>query len=362
MKRVLWLAITVKIVLFSCISHAKTGVFPQSTFDNLDYGLYWFGADDSYEKAIPGHQNAYYNRYSPTVIFIHGWQPGSTEKLSRETWDLTDRGAPDVDLAYPWISRGYNIGILYWNQFADEKEVKDAEAKMWSIDGRKGMRWRDSSGDYHDGPRESVSNLLFNSVVDNMSDFQGDRLIIAGHSLGNQLAVILSKKLQTTVDTGLVNPNLKPTRVALLDPFYSKGKKKYLDKRWTGEVARDYVSSMKEAGIIFEAYRSSGASSTGFVGDKNKKLLNMTAFVELKPWYFGAFQFSEKHIAARWHYFWSLAYTQPGIKRSDDEGLSASAPDWRVRELMNGSKRLIQIDGRYTETPDDDRQKYARRL
>jgi len=350
------------LTLTSTYLHATTGVFPNAVFDQLDTGLYWFGTGDNYEKAVPGQSNAYYNRNAPTVIYIHGWQNGSTQRASRETWDASDSGGPDVDLAYAWRMDGYNVGILYWNQFADEGEVKDAEAKIWTHSGPRAMRWRKRNGSYSHGPNTSAGQILFESLRDNMADYSGNRLVLAGHSLGNQMALVVTKKLKDGIAQGTANSRLKPKRIALLDPFYSNGSKSYLGGRWVGEVARDYVDEFKAWGVIFEAYRSSATSSTVFVGDENKGLLNKTAFVELKPWYFWAWQQAEKHIAARWHYFWSYDFVPTDLSGTSVDGLSASTSDSRVQSLMNGNKRLIQNRGQYSKSPSDDRQKTGSRL
>jgi len=349
-------------LFISNMALATTGVFPKSIFDSLDYGLYWYGTNDNFEKATPGYGNAYYNKNSPTVIYVHGWQNNSSKNQSRETWNVEENDGPDADLAFAWRQAGYNVGILYWNQFADEGEVKDAEAKIWSANGNRDMRWRDSTGSYHNGPSVSAGQLMFESLRDNMANYQGNRVIITGHSLGNQMALVISKKLKDGINAGNTNSKLKPVRIALLDPFYSKGEKSYLNNRWVGEVARDYVDELKDWGVIFEGYRSSGVTSTGVAGDKNVGLLNNIAFVELKPWYFGWFDIAKKHIAGRWHYFWSFDFASPSVSNSSEDGLSASTSDSRVKALMNGNKRLIQIDGRYTKTPADDRQKTANRL
>jgi len=150
--------------------------------------------------------------------------------------------------------------------------------------------------------------------------------------------------------------------VALLDPFYSNGQKSYINNQWTGAKARSYVDTLKGWGVIFEAYRSSSVSNTFLVGDENKGLLNKTAFLELKPWYFNSWQQAEKHGAAVWHYLWSFDFATPSIKNSSDIGLSAKTSDSRVKSLMNGSKRLIHDLGAYTKSPGDDRLKYGNRL
>jgi len=308
--------------------------FSDAVFSDLDYGLYWFDSNNDCQKAVPGQGNSYYNKNNKVVIYIHGWQNGSTRNQMRETFDFTRAGGPSNIMSQYWRSRGYNVGVLYWNQFADEGEVKDAEAKIWSQNGPRKMRWRNSDGSY------------------------GSEIRLAGHSLGNQVAVALTKKIYDAN----VNAKLKPTRVALLDPFYSNGGKNYLGGQWTGERARAYVASLKNSGVIFEAYRSSSVTNTFLVGDANRGLLNMVSFVELRPWYFNAFQQREKHISAAWHYFWSMDFTEPAIRRSNDTGQSARTSNSRTRALMNGNRRLWHDRGVYSKTPNGDRFRYRGRL
>ena len=70
-------------------------------------------------------------------------------------------------------------------------------------------------------------------------------------------AMDLSKKLNCKlisdkIDAGLVSQKLLPNRITLLDPFYSKGEKSYLNNKWTGEVCREYVTYLKEKNVVFE--------------------------------------------------------------------------------------------------------------
>lgn len=345
---------SVALLLVALSAQAATGVFPKSTFDNLDYGLYWFGYGDSWQKAVPGQSNAYYNTSKPTILYVHGWQNGATARQSRETFNRKDAGGPDLDLANSWLNAGYNVGILYWNQFADEGEVKDAEAKIWTASGPKAMRWRNSAGNYSNGPSKSAADLLFDSYKANLAGYTGSNIRIAGHSLGNQMAIVLTKKISDAVNAGTVSSKLLPKRVALLDPFYSNWGKSYLGNKWVGEVCRTYVSELKTKGVIFEAYRTSAATSTVFVGDANTGLLNMTAFTELKPWYFQSWQQAEKHNAAVWHYLWSHSFNAPAISGSSLLGASAKTSDSRIKDLMNGTQKLVHDLGAYSKEPSDD--------
>lgn len=72
------------------------------------------------------------------------------------------------------------------------------------------------------------------------------------------MAIVIAKKISGTVTAGSMNSNLLPS--AWLDPFYSNNAKSYLGNKWVGEVCRSYVTELKTKGVIFEAYRSSGAS------------------------------------------------------------------------------------------------------
>jgi hypothetical protein len=357
MRKLLFLLV----LSFSSLSQAAVGVFPDSTFQNLDHGLYWFGYGDSWQKAVPGQTNAYYVASKPTMIYIHGWQNGSSQKKNRETFNRQDAGGPDLDLAHAWLAAGYNVGVMYWNQFADEGEVKDAEAKIWTATGPRAMRWRNSSGAYGNGPSQSVGDLLFNSYKDNLAGYTGSNIRIAGHSLGNQLAIVLTKKISDAVSAGTLNSKLLPKRVALLDPFYSNNAKSYLGNKWVGEVSRTYVSALKTKGVIFEAYRTSSVTSTVFVGDSNTGLMKMTAFSELKPWYFNSVQQVEKHNAAVWHYLWSFSSNPPLITGTSNQAASAKTSDSRITTLMNGTKKLVHDQGAYTKEPSDDNFKEANR-
>lgn len=111
-----------------------------------------------------------------------------------------------------------------------------------------------------------------------MADYTGNCIILAGNSLGNQMAIVIAKKLKDSINAGHTNSKLKPKRIALLDPFYSNGSKSYIGNQWTGDKARGYVDSLKSWGVIFEAHQSSSVSNTVFIGDANKGLLNKIAF------------------------------------------------------------------------------------
>lgn len=351
---------TMLLTLFSL--HAKAEItFPNAVYSNLDYGLYWFDYNDA-RKATPGQTNPYYSSNKKTVIYIHGWQNGSVTNRNRETLNRNRAGGPNQDLAWYWLDRGYNVGILYWNQFADEREVKDAEAKIHATNGPRGMRWKSSNGNYSSGPNQSVTQLLYTSLVNGLPGFTGSELRIAGHSLGNQLALTISDKLNTAVNQGNLSGAYRPDRIALLDPFYSIGAKSYLNNQWTGERSKVLVDKLKAKGIAIEAYRSSPVTSTFLAGDNNASLMNSIAFSELKPWNFNFWQVAEKHGAAVTHYFWSRAFNPLTLDRSNTQVPSAAASNSVIKTWMNKNKGVIQDSGAWSATPADDDFKEKSRL
>lgn len=333
-------------------------VFDESYFSELDYGLYWFGANNQFEKAGTDTINGsdYYDPAKPTFLYVHGWQSDSVTDLDRETFYDDENGRPEVDFADMWRNQGYNIGILYWNQFADEDEVKDAEAKIWSTNGAKGMRWLDSEGDYHSGDVDKpVAELLLENYSSVMSGYTGNDIRIAGHSLGSQVAIRLIRLLQESASDGDIADNLVPDRLTLLDAYFSNWGKSYLYWEWTGEAARTLVDEMiDEYDTAIDSYRTSATTSTLFVGDENTELHNKTAFSEQDTSFFSTTEQTQKHIAATWLYFWSIDYDAPDVESSSSLGVSAAADNDLVREWMsNVNVHIDQVEGGSTKDVDD---------
>ena len=346
-------------VLLLAAATSLAAAFDRSVFDNLDHALYWYGSDTAASKATSA-SNAYYANYKPTLIYIHGWQNGTTQNLSRETFERSSATGVQQDLTASWRNAGWNTGIFYWNQFADEGEVKDAEAKIWSTGGPRQMRWRKADGTYvNSGINKTAAQLFVDSYRVAMAGYQGNNIRFAGHSLGSQMVIVSAKLISDAIDRGELPANLLPKRIALLDPAFLQDGRSYLNNRWTGEVARDYVDALKAKGVIFEALRTSGSSSNGLIGDANTGLMNKTAFRELKPWYFGMFDFGAKHGAAVWHYLWEFQFN-PGLIAGDSSQASGAATgDDRVRFLMNSPKKMQHDNGAWTKTPADDTYKWA---
>lgn len=348
--------------------------------DFLDYGFYWVKADTSVTKAIDENSNAipvgseYYDPSKPVLVYFHGWQKGSSvENYSRETFQWIDsENNINQNTILSWKNAGWNVLIFYWNQFADEDEVKDAEAKIWSINGPGGMRYRLKDGSYstNQSPQYSLRDIAFDQYVTLVYDNTSSIKRFAGHSLGNQLAVSVAKTISDYVNINVLPEKMMPERIELLDPFWSSGSKSYLNGKWTGEEVKTYVQTMISRHNTAVTWYRTSAILDLWIGDRNTELTKMVAYVHPAYWYYAGTQLDKKHIAARHSYFWSHAFDPPvectinwwnRRRATGNVGASAATSTARIRQMMDPNREWVQVEGRYTPTPGDDWQEVKSR-
>lgn len=332
-------------------------------WNSLDYGIYWYGLGNKPYKFVPNVANPAYDPLKPTIIYIHGWQPEYSLIKHRESFYFYGQYAAD-----PWIKAGWNVGVFYWNQFSDEFNVEDAEAKIWTATSEKGMRWRKGDGTYDtsNSIKKNAAELLYEEYIKALSGYKGNDIRIAGHSLGSQMAIRLTKLISDNVDSGKIAPELLPSRVALLDPYFSNLGKYYLNNSWTGEVARNNVASLiNDKNIPFEFYKSSALTS-GLIGDDNLKLKKLCAYTELKPLFYVEAQQIEKHYHGKYNYFCSYAVAPPpeyiGLIPSGNIAASSKTTTIRIAEMMGQKYYWEQLAGKYTEASGDDTYRRCTRL
>lgn len=350
------------IFFFACFSILiMNGVQAKAAEQSQDYGIYWFGKGNVSEKFVSGQSNKYFDASKPTVIYVHGWKKDSQTNNKKESFNFQDENGQILNASDTWIEKGWNIGVFYWDIFSDEGSVTDAEAKIWSNNGPKKMRWRDHNGEYHDSNSKNAGELFYDTYVQAMKDYQGNNIRITGHSLGNQMATYLTKRVYDAADAGQVSKNIKPNRLSLLDPYWSNIGKDYLSGKWTGEVCRSYVKDLKARGTAIELYRSTYIDETP-AGDNNQGELDQTAFIHLNAWFKSSFDIAGKHNAAVSMYFLSYLspapplYNREGFKnysKIEGNGPSASSSDSDIKNFMNSKYRYDQYTGAYTLSPKD---------
>lgn len=214
-----------------------------------DYGLYWFHVDskiksresvvracDYADPKCAAQEKNYFDPKKPTIIFIHGWVPFSVKSKGRfdfcYQYPLSSKTeSPVFNTIAKW--QGYNVGVFYWNQFADEfqllfpeEAVVAVEAKIYSPNGSRGMEWKylDQAGKVQmctDAdtdcvrPNQGIADLAFETYQKALPKSYHQELRITGQSLGTQIAIQLTAKI-------MQNPSLpQPTSLVLMDPFFS---------------------------------------------------------------------------------------------------------------------------------------------
>ena len=369
------IAVVIVVILVLILNQSQSNAqsIPEKA---LDYGIVWYGQEGNFQKVIGNQPNRYFDPDKPTIIFIHGWMPdqvGDPPTFVVDFESLDDDTSYTLDAARAWVDGGWNIGIFYWHLFSDEDLVWVAEDKIWTPDEEAGMRFRDSSGKYHTegAPSVSVSELLLTAYLDAMKGFSGTEIRIAGHSLGNQLAVNLTVDLIQGAEAGSIPKNRIPSRIALLDPFWSPFPKTYLDGLETGEFIQQEIEQIVlPQGVLVEWYHSSWLTESTMIRQDIPKLKARVVYAEIDPAYCGLLNQVCKHDGA-WHlYFLSFASPPPPECIPDDvlgvcvpsgeSGPMASTGNPRIAEMMKLPYYWVQavgpdgIDGRLTPQTDDD--------
>ncbi|AEJ18896.1 Ig-like domain-containing protein [Gracilinema caldarium] len=329
------------------------------TCANLDFGIWWFSDNGEAQKYLPGVPNQFYNASKPVVLYVHGWQKGSvTNNYWRENPYLwNDKYTSNVNTGTYWKQKGYNLGVFYWDQFADEDEVKDAEAKIWvGNNGLKQMRYKLSNGTYVAySTTKSAADLLYDAYVQAVSSNTSGYIRLVGHSLGNQMATVLTYKVASAAKSGSLASSLVPKRVYLADPFWNKDGKTYLGGKWTGEVCRTYINyAISNFGTIVEQSKSTAIGGY-LVGDENVDMRKMTAFFRIWPDFISLTDAALQHSYAVLWYMWSMG----GSVQTQNGSLGAAAADSTVKSMMNYGKTSYYYwysegSGNNTSTPFDD--------
>eukprot|EP00741_Cyanophora_paradoxa_P000831 tig00000444_g802.t1 len=351
----------------------------------LAFGIRWFGSGN-----VPLGTDASPKPGAPCVLYVHGYERTTTGRGVRESfcWEEMDPpfGLPGKTCD-AWIEEGWNVGIFYWNQFADEDKLTDCEAKIWTARGPQGMRWRRRlrlrAVEGESGPRDeapslgpvgsflfvlrhlfdplgranlytrfeepgpgvpagaSAADLFFRAYVQAFAGAAGEgaegqervqEVRVVGHSLGAQMALRLADLLLAARAAGTLPPRTPlPARVALLDPFFTCGRRDWLGGRSTADAAADAAARAAAAGIAIEQVHTSGVPDLPFVAERSERLRAVAAFLgqrEAGPAFISAWNLRSRHLAAPHLYFRSF---------SDPSSACGIArwPHSRIRALMS---------------------------
>lgn len=356
------------------------------TFKTLDWGLYWFKNGNNGLRGISSTQDDdYFDPDKPTVIYVHGWQPGEVKVGRRESWMRQDpyKDATYVDCCKIWKNQGYNVGIFNWNQFGDgdllfsqaniyyvatEDGLPDGHSMIYSLRNSDGSSSRHylPSGEGGDIEGRTVVDLFLDELLRCMEGYSpsaNKEFRMIGHSLGTQV-------VGRTCDAIRKNPGWGiplPTRICLLEIAQINGLS--INGLDIPDIQTGYITGLVGADVALECYQSTDLQSLlgvnlAWVGN----IHNMSAYTRWRPDFIqpikvglDVFQKSHNEIV-RWYMqsfeyneFPGFTYWAPFVKRDAvDNATSASTDTSRIKGLMGGQYFYEQSEGKNSASITDD--------
>ena len=292
-------------------------------YDELAAGLYFIGKQDDLktdqagaQKLTPGVANPFYDPARPTVIYVHGNQPNAVANKVREDliFQVTGKSTQNG-----WIDRGWNVAIFHWEQLADDANgliPYNAEYKMYgtaAAAGFPGTRWRRSDNTFAPANwNKTVTDIFLDEyakLIPNITTVLPE-IELVGNSLGGQLVMTAVAKMKfvngyqpSNASSTLLNR--MPKRLTLMDPYWSDAQASshagttfnpavpgvsFIGtfggrdlKQAVGDMVGAAGSGQTVRSIPITYYRT---SLLGWQGT-SAKLVEQTAFVELRPDYVG---------------------------------------------------------------------------
>lgn len=291
-------------------------------YDEMEAGLYFVGKQDDArgdqtggQKYTPGVANPFFNPSRPTIIYVHGNQPGAIAAKTRESLYFEATGAHTQN---GWIDRGWNVAIFNWSQLADDASgfrPYNAEYKMYGTavgNGRPGTRWRRSDNSF--APTnwpQTVTDIFLDEYAELLPAVGTilPEIELVGNSLGGQLVMTAVAKMKYVKgyqsSSGSTLLDRMPKRITLMDPYWTDVTASGLTGT-TFNPAQPGVSfpqtfgrpDLKQAvGAMVGASSAPNVRSlpisyyrTSLLGweGTSTDLAEQVAFIELKPDYVGA--------------------------------------------------------------------------
>jgi len=383
------------ILSYTCTAE-KSAMFPGGWPKALDSGIYWFGRDNQIERAT-GNKSSFYDPSRKTIVFMDGFNGlYHVRSCHRMTSKCVQLARCEGDLQYianDWVERGYNFGIFFWDQFADEDCYFEAELKVWGYKWGHGpqdkyMTWKSydtvtkkTEKKVYKGPETSVSELCASSLRAAMPFFHGGSMQIAGFSLGAQLAAACADVMYQQTPT---HPAV-PTLMNLLEPAFTAHFKPWsaapfhpcqpmvADPKQTVRWTVAAVERLWEHKVPLALYKSSELSRVGSVAhiifDPGVELDVLGTLVRWTPSFCGGpFSFPCQHDVIVPFFFFSMRDTRPTLENvgptsgqctlpgplcSDAEILAMATQ--RRAGFADGTQHLWkQVSGMKTWTLEDD--------
>jgi hypothetical protein len=358
---------------------------------SADSGIYWLknSANNAQELDAPACQlkadpaakkqclkklkaTGYFDSSKPTIIFIHGWQPATVENKNRFDFCYNynlKKGKPakTINTLTEWA--GWNVGVFYWNQYADELSPTDAEAKIYSVNGLRSMRWKYNWTNPYDNKLSSsycskkqaacvmqtnkqgepldIVQMAYQDYIAAMpssTQYHSKQIRIAGQSLGTQIAIQLTGKL--LLDSQAAP---EPTRLALMDPYFTPDNKSTKLNHLPNSVAdfnAEVVHNILQTHPDFpiSVFRTSDLSQAPNA-NPGDELNAQVAYTQLFPNYMYSTNENDrqlnKHISSIYLYFYSNKFSANPYVAAGDNYITAQSSDSEIVNLMRHKRYQV---------------------
>jgi hypothetical protein len=339
---------------------------PEDPPFHLDYGLYFFGPNKTARRYRKGEANPFFTGTKNIMLYVHGWSgygiTGRAARSAEETFKLDGLGCschPDADLTEAWARKDWEVAAFFWDNFADEALHINAERKIWTTDSAVGMRyWNGSARVTKDAPKVPAAELLREAVEELMSDCEdGVQMRLVGHSMGSQMALRSSFLLAERVEQGIIPKSYMPTRIAMLDPYWSPraavvNSQDWLAKNvfqpnstsdaqeWVKDKVADDISTAslslhyakyitQRFGTLLEIYTSCPQLTQpplGYQGPVDELVKQGgAALVRLRPNFCWPLDWQGRHLSALCMYLWSMTFEHLSPSSSYSIGAPSAA-------------------------------------
>ncbi len=208
-----------------------------STFlEVVDRGIYFRSADKKIQRwkeevyeENPALYDGFFDPSKPTLIHVHGWQPGANKRHvetgSDERGRLIEGAENPEDVAKHWLNQGWNVAIYFWTQYA---EYDDEGSNLNAYPEKSAENTYSASPQWYrtDGTMTTESGGTASIASDFVSKLINLRLTTsnttemrwAGHSLGS--IAITQAAIEMRASGNVMH---LPSRLVYLDPAWDPG-------------------------------------------------------------------------------------------------------------------------------------------
>lgn len=332
--------------MLACGSVASTGSdLDAETRDYAQLQLWvdWYLPNGDYTGLIDTSGHPAFSPQKPTLVHFNGWAIGKGRRGRDFTTNFVKDGSPDLHVTDLWLEKNWNFAVVDWTQLSDELDLRHAEAKIWTKDGPKKMRWMDANGRWNDGLDETVTVAVANRLEPQLRALQNSEVIFQGHSFGSQLVLAVTAEL---IRRNELNPGIAlPQQVILTDAIFTSGSKSYFGGKKPIELGAAAAATLWAQNIPITSYKCAAITYSQFGVDSNE-LLNRQGVLPIEADFkdVARLDLNRRHRACKWKYLISIqddaafvdgTLTKLGIALQDKDEVMSFIREGRGLKLQN---------------------------